>query len=639
MRVPKIKTPLVNIPERSGQGRAFNTSLGAPRLWEGNSSWAFGANKWDPIIKGTDDVSRAVEAISIDLLKKQDEAAVNEAYTQLGEGLNDFLHGEGGIYSRHGSKAMGSAGELKSFFAEIQPKLSKGMSKNAHSLFAQKADDLRMANAKSVALHEAEELQIWRFDSLKGSAQTNKNLALASFGDDKVFTKAQENFQQDLLNIAEIKGMSEEGTKALLAKEMSGLNRDRVSLIAQNGDTAGAFYLAQNSHMSDVDRAQARKLIADSVNKALLASARTEPEGTANAIMERFYQTGDPHTPQGIKNNNPGNIRIKGDKGANAQTHDNANAQTHDSANAQIHDKANAQTHDNANAQTQGQEAGEDGALLVFKSPEAGIKAMGQELINKIDSGSDTLEKLLSDYASDPGGRSNIHFVAQRLGLSPNASLNSQDIPLIFSLVSSLILMENGGNPYSEEQIFTGVTSAIENSELPDNLDNQDFSQNSLGFYQKDTLNPKSEKDLLSSENVALSLKQSNKVFSEQLAQEFNAFIDKTYYDVYTNSQGLDLELRDYFMLNVFSQLPDIYRDELLKKWDKDKVFLERKQKAFDATLGYEVLQKLKTDKYSYSESISIAHSLKEKGMSNDGINKLIVQIDGAETLENPDNI
>lgn len=125
--------------------------------------------------------------------------------------------------------------------------------------------------------------------------------------------------------------------------------------------------------------------------------------------------------PRGIRNNNPGNIRI---------TQDNW--------------KGKVPAHLNT-----------DGAFEQFADSGGvsgkvwGIRALARDLSTKINRGLNTIEKIITVYA--PPNENNttnyIKMLAQMTSINPNKPITTNDIPKI---VPAIIRIENGQQPYPQ---------------------------------------------------------------------------------------------------------------------------------------------------------------------------------------------
>ena len=123
-------------------------------------------------------------------------------------------------------------------------------------------------------------------------------------------------------------------------------------------------------------------------------------------------------TPRGIRNNNPLNIRISGDKWLGL--------------------------------------VGDDGEFFQFESAEKGIRAAARTLATyRKKYGYDTIATIISRWAptTENNTQAYIQSTAKRMGISPHQALTKADYP---ALISAMIYHENGQNPYTHNVIIDG---------------------------------------------------------------------------------------------------------------------------------------------------------------------------------------
>lgn len=126
---------------------------------------------------------------------------------------------------------------------------------------------------------------------------------------------------------------------------------------------------------------------------------------------------------RGIRNNNPGNIRL---------------------TKTVWQGQAPQQT---------------DTAFVQFTAPEYGIRAMALILKNYFARGVDTITKVISTWApnSENDTAAYIAAVSKTSGIGANDKLSATDLP---ALVAAIIRHENGTQPYEMQTIEKGVTLA-----------------------------------------------------------------------------------------------------------------------------------------------------------------------------------
>ena len=123
-------------------------------------------------------------------------------------------------------------------------------------------------------------------------------------------------------------------------------------------------------------------------------------------------ETNTPGTPRGIRNNNPGNIRI---------------------SNNQWRGKIPVSQNT-------------DGSFEQFESMEMGVRAAILNLLSYIRGGTYTVKGIVSKWApsSENDTGAYIQFVVDCSGLRPDEGLNTYDRIKISKLLECMFLMENG---------------------------------------------------------------------------------------------------------------------------------------------------------------------------------------------------
>lgn len=97
-----------------------------------------------------------------------------------------------------------------------------------------------------------------------------------------------------------------------------------------------------------------------------------------------------------------------------------------------------------------------------FDTPENGIRAIAKLLLGYHRKGFTTVAAMINRWAppveNDTG--SYAHAVAKRLGVKPDQPI-TLDYKTLVIFVTAIIMHENGMQPYSVDQIWTGVTRAF----------------------------------------------------------------------------------------------------------------------------------------------------------------------------------
>lgn len=115
-------------------------------------------------------------------------------------------------------------------------------------------------------------------------------------------------------------------------------------------------------------------------------------------------------------------------------------------------------------------QTGDDGRFAKFETPEHGIRALGRNLLSYQRQGIDTVNDIINRWAP-PSDNNNtdayIQAVCAQLGVTPYQPLDASNPDTLKALCASIIQHENGSQPYSDQQLSTGVSAAIGLSQLP----------------------------------------------------------------------------------------------------------------------------------------------------------------------------
>ncbi|HHB7461288.1 TPA: hypothetical protein ACN7LN_001294 [Klebsiella pneumoniae] len=109
-------------------------------------------------------------------------------------------------------------------------------------------------------------------------------------------------------------------------------------------------------------------------------------------------------------------------------------------------------------------QAGSDGRFAKFVTPEHGILALGKNLLSYQRQGYDTVSEIVNRWAPASDGNNTEAYIAalcKKLNVTPNDQLNMSDINTLRQLCAGIIQHENGKQPYSEDQLNTGVSAAL----------------------------------------------------------------------------------------------------------------------------------------------------------------------------------
>lgn len=149
--------------------------------------------------------------------------------------------------------------------------------------------------------------------------------------------------------------------------------------------------------------------------------------------QDQYYVKGDSGDARGIRNNNPGNLEASSSNPWVGQT-------------------------------------GSDGRFAKFETPEHGIRALGRNLISYQRQGIDTVGEIINRWAPPSDNNDTaayIKAVCAQLGVTANQPLDASNPDTLQALCAAIIKHENGTQPYSPDQLSTGVSAALGLSQLP----------------------------------------------------------------------------------------------------------------------------------------------------------------------------
>lgn len=161
-------------------------------------------------------------------------------------------------------------------------------------------------------------------------------------------------------------------------------------------------------------------------------SKNGEPSDTGG--VPRFSAHGNSAASRGLRNNNPGNIEASADNPWEGQT-------------------------------------GSDGRFAQFETPEHGIRALGKNLLsyNRLH-GLDTVGEMITRWAppKEKGNNTDAYIkaICAQLGVGANDQIDVTNPRTLAALCAGIVQQENGGQPYSADQISNGVSAALGLTEL-----------------------------------------------------------------------------------------------------------------------------------------------------------------------------
>lgn len=378
----------------------------------------------------------AVGAIANDLVRQANATRVDDAMTQLVKADTDLrvealkIQGRDAI-ERPDGKALPD--EYLEKFNTIAQGIQDGLGNDAQKVaFRGQSTRLQQSLYGALSMHVSKEWQTYQDQADNAKIDTATQRASAIPNDDATFAQSLGAIEGTVRAKVKRNGGNDKLADVEFRKLRDATYYSRYKAWEQTDPVAALANFQRNqAQISPIMRDRIAGELFQSSASSLAQAAKPWVVGSGAAPANAPDQA---NTPRGIRNNNPGNI---------VQT---------------------------AN-QWQGEVQGNDPRFKTFATPEAGIKAMGDNLLAYQDKyGLNTIDGIVSRWApatdnNDVG--SYIATVSKALGVRPDDKLNLRDSAVMFKLVGAMIRHENGNQPYSDAQITTGINAALGKAALP----------------------------------------------------------------------------------------------------------------------------------------------------------------------------
>ncbi|EPU4812676.1 hypothetical protein ACVXD3_003679 [Klebsiella aerogenes] len=355
------------------------------------------------------DALGAVGTQAIDLFgqakQRADVAMAQDASLQLTQTASDLMtNPQNGLLNQQGKNALGKGQEYTQLFDAKAQELAMQLPESARQGFMQQAQQQRIQFTSQAGRHEISQLNAYEQGQFQATLATGAKTAATMYGDNANYVLANQQAFQQIDDFGAAHGWSPE---QIQAKKIEFKEKVADSALSQWSAENSIAFIQSNGELSDTV-AGSRRAVAGG--------------GEASAVG-----------PRGVRNNNPGNLEASSSNPWVGQT-------------------------------------GSDGRFAKFETPEHGIRALGRNLLSYQRQGIDTVSDIINRWAPPSDNNDTaayIKSVCAQLGVKADQPLDASNPDTLQALCAAIIKHENGSQPYSNEQLSTGVSAALGLSQLP----------------------------------------------------------------------------------------------------------------------------------------------------------------------------
>lgn len=392
--------------------------------------------------------------IALDIQQEANATVAKDIDTQTTGAISEKLYNpDSGFMVQQGKNAVLGFNDAVTDIKNIGRQALDSVQNPAVRRMVEPVINARMQHAMdALNRHSGQENRKYQIQTADSRAIVTLQDAAMNYADDKRFAEGLAVAHEETASLAKLHGW-DEATARLQATKYQDTGYKMRYEAWRITDPAAAFaHFQKNAE-------QISPLVREQIGSHLFHAAAPVLAAQYNAAggsgVMTSAQGDDPTAPRGIRNNNPGNVM----KGTDAW---------------------------------QGEVQGNDPRYATFASPEAGIRAMGKTLLTYQDKhGLNSVEAIIARWA--PATENNTvayaATVAKEMGIKTNAPLDLHDGDTLAKLTRAMIRVENGTQPYTDQQIASGLAAVTKGSPLPKaSASAQGDPTGPTGYHELDTL-------------------------------------------------------------------------------------------------------------------------------------------------------
>lgn len=337
--------------------------------------------------------------------QRADVAMSQDASLQLTQTASDLMNNpQTGLLNQQGKNALGKGQEYTQLFDAKAQELAMQLPESARQGFLQQAQQQRIQFTSQAGRHEIGQLNAYEEGQFQATLTTGARAAASMYGDNGSYVLANQQVFQQIDDYGAAHGWSPEQVQA---KKVEFKEKVADNALSQWSTDNAISFIQSNGELSDT-----------------VAGSRRAVSGGGESAADG---------PRGVRNNNPGNLEASSSNPWVGQT-------------------------------------GSDGRFAKFETPEHGIRALGRNLISYQRKGIDTVSDIINRWAPPSDNNDTtayIKAVCAQLGVTADQPIDASNPDTLQALCAAIIKHENGSQPYSADQLSTGVSAALGLSQLP----------------------------------------------------------------------------------------------------------------------------------------------------------------------------
>lgn len=337
--------------------------------------------------------------------QRADVAMSQDASLQLTQTASDLMNNpQTGLLNQQGKNALGKGQEYTQLFDAKAQELAMQLPESARQGFLQQAQQQRIQFTSQAGRHEIGQLNAYEEGQFQATLTTGARAAASMYGDNGSYVLANRQVFQQIDDYGAAHGWSPEQVQA---KKVEFKEKVADNALSQWSADNAISFIQSNGELSDT-----------------VAGSRRAVSGGGESAADG---------PRGVRNNNPGNLEASSSNPWVGQT-------------------------------------GSDGRFAKFETPEHGIRALGRNLISYQRQGIDTVSDIINRWAPPSDNNDTtayIKAVCAQLGVTADQPIDASNPDTLQALCAAIIKHENGSQPYSADQLSTGVSAALGLSQLP----------------------------------------------------------------------------------------------------------------------------------------------------------------------------